>query len=175
MGMAECDAERIGRIRLQFSGQAEEHLHHVLNLLLAGAPDTDQRLLDQPGRIFTHRQIRRDPGTNGGAARLAKLECRHGIARDEDFLDAHLGRPVLKDYGSDFTLDHAQALGQRTAAGGDRTVRNVVAAAAIAVDYAPAGRDRAGIDPDDANGCGHARFAVQPVAATDSSANEAFV
>src|SRR5680860_1553733 len=82
---------------------------------------------------------------------MTELERGRHIARDEDFLNRHLDRTVRLDQGAEFAIDHIQTRCQTAAAGHHTTARYMPAVAAIAVDYAVAGDERARIDADNAD------------------------
>ena len=73
--VANRDGERIRRIvRRRWPCQAEQQLHHLLHLLLFGAPVPDDGALDFRWGVLDHRTSRLDGGKNSDATRMSELE-----------------------------------------------------------------------------------------------------
>jgi len=86
--MADRDGERIGGMsRGRLDLEPEDHLHHLLHLLLLGAPVAADHLLDAGGRIFSAFDSRASGRDHDGPACLPDGECGAGVGADERLLD----------------------------------------------------------------------------------------
>ena len=84
------------------------------------------------------------------AARLAQLERAVGVLGEEHALYGNFLRTVLGDEFGDARMDEPQAVGQRSARGGDAPLRDDGQALAVAIDDAVTGTQRARVEAEDA-------------------------
>lgn len=75
MGVRQRHGQGVGGISLQFSGNSEQHTHHVLDLALVRRTTTDDRLLDFPCGVLGKAESAMDHGTDCRAARLSEFQC----------------------------------------------------------------------------------------------------
>src|SRR6185503_7438879 len=101
---------------------------------------------DGTRRVFVHTQRLRY-GRERRAARLAELERAVDILREENAFDGDLLRRMQRDQLRDPRVNDAQPVGQRAAGGGDAALRHDPQLAAIAIDDAETGAQRAGVQP----------------------------
>src|SRR5262245_22988190 len=109
VSVADRARERVGRIRGGSAREAEEPLHHVLNLILARVPVADHSLLYLERRVLRDRQPRVDRGADRRAARLAERQSRCGIDAEENLLEGDLLGPVLLDHFTQVLENRFQA------------------------------------------------------------------
>lgn len=62
--MAERNGKCIRRIFLRLTRQIQNHLHHVLNLLLAGTPGADHGKFDLTSGILRNAEVMLDAGSD---------------------------------------------------------------------------------------------------------------
>ncbi len=148
--MTDRNRQRIGGVGVQASVQAEERLHHVLDLHLVGAARTDDRQLDLARRIFEDLHGRGKGAAQRRAARLAELERAVGVAMHEHALDGDLGGRVARDQLANLGVDLLQAPRELHCAGVDGAARDVRGGRPDEVDDAVPGMTRTGIEPQDA-------------------------
>ena len=80
--MADRDRERIGGVgRGGLDLEPEDHLHHLLYLLLLGSPVAADHLLDAGRRIFSALDSRVSGRDHDGPACLPDGECGAGVGR----------------------------------------------------------------------------------------------
>jgi hypothetical protein len=86
--MTDRHGEGIGRImRRGGTGQAKQQPHHLLNLLLFGAPISDDGALDFRGRVFNDRTTGLHSSEDGNAARMSELERAAHVRCVKQLLD----------------------------------------------------------------------------------------
>jgi hypothetical protein len=123
---------------------------HRMDLRLFRAARTDNRLLDQRGRIFANL----DPCPGGAhqyhPARLPELQCRLRVLVDEHFLDGGGSRRVARDQCLELIGECGKpARKRRGGVGLDLPVADMRQPVAFSLDEPPAGRAKAGIEPED--------------------------
>jgi hypothetical protein len=92
-------------------GDAEQCLHHALDLVLVGGARPGDRLLDLVGRVLDHLAAGADGLDHGHACRLGHRDGRAGVDLEQDPLDRHHRRPVLGQQGPHVGLQARQPLG----------------------------------------------------------------
>ena len=104
-----------------------------------GTAAADQALLDRGWCVLVNGQATDDDGADGGASRLAELQCRSGVARNEDLLDGNLvWLPLQQDFA--YAFEDLAETGRECAAGStDAAGIQVPAAYTIGLDDAVAG------------------------------------
>ena len=118
MKMTYRNGERVGSIHgFGRSGKFEQTDHHVLNLLLFGAPVSDDRGLDGQRRIFSDFESGGSSGQHRYAAHLPELERRLHVEGVEDVFDRDFIRLVFGDDRSQMSVNARQATGQEVLAG----------------------------------------------------------
>ena len=147
--MAECNADRIGRIRSELPLEPEQRPHHQLHLFLLGPALPDDCELHLARRVFEYRRIRGEGRAQRRAAGLAELEGAVGITVHEYPLDGHLGGSVLP-HQHEHAFENLPEARRKVAAGrADGAARHVTGIAVDPVDHAKAGGLRSRIEAQD--------------------------
>ena len=130
----------------------EQQLHHLLHLRLLGASIADDGALDLCRRVFGHRQPGLGGGEQGHATRVPELQGAAGVDGVEDGFDRHAVRMAVLEVAAQLRVDDEEAIGKGQAGGGGNgTARDEMMTAAVALDTAPPGADRTGIDPENSH------------------------
>ena len=150
MRVANGDGEGVCRVGASDHSAGEEDFEHCLNLRLFRAACANDRLLDQPRRIFRDRQTRPRGGEQADAARLPKLERRLRVGVDEHLFDRRRIGPVFEEDIGERAIQRHQPFGKRSLrVGCDLAIGDMAQPVALGPDDAPAGRAKAGIEAED--------------------------
>ena len=120
-----------------------------MDLRLFRTAGADDRLLDQPRRIFADGNAGGGGNQQRDAAGLTELQCRLGIFVDEDLLDRGGFGAMLVKHRSQCLVERDQPVGQRLAGiGTNMAVGDMPEAIAVSPDDPPAGAAKPGIEAD---------------------------
>jgi diguanylate cyclase (GGDEF)-like protein len=161
--VADRDGERVGRVvGARRLGQAQQRLHHPLDLVLAGAAAAADGALDLLGRVVRARHAALAGGHEDRPARLADGEsCANVLTEIQSFegdriglvLDEQVRHPLVQDGQAPLgrharaRLDHAAVeRGEPPGPAHDDAVTGVRQAGIDAEDHHPAGILRVGSD-----------------------------
>jgi len=107
--MADRNRECVRRMRRRrLLLQAEDRLHHSLDLLLVGTAVAADHLLDSRGRVLSAGDACVRGCHQNGAARLPDRECGTGVGADERFLERDGIRRVPRDEVGHRVVDRLQ-------------------------------------------------------------------
>ena len=130
-------------------GKRKKHPHHFLDLMFFGVAVADDRLFDQPRRIFTNFERRSFRGQQGNPAYLSEFQRDFWIVGVEGFFN---GAGIRFQSGNHFIqcpTDFQEARG-KTRRGRELHYPEfdqvIATSITIAFNYAPASRFTAGID-----------------------------
>jgi hypothetical protein len=148
MGMSDGDRQCVRSVRPGNHRAGQQPRYHRMHLILAGIADADDRLLDQPRRIFANLYSRSCRVQKADAARLSQLQCRLWIGVDEDFLDRCRTWPMLEDEVRQGGVQRQQPRRQRSLTVRlDLPIADVAQPVAVDGDQTPACRPKAGVKP----------------------------
>ena len=149
--MTDRHRQRIGDVvRRRGVVEAEQQLHHLLDLRLLGAAVADHRALDFGRRVLDDRQARLRRRQQRDAARVPQLERAADVARVEDDLDRDAVRLALGEQRDQAGVNVLQSFGKSSGGGrGERAAEDKVVAAAGSLHAAVTRTFGAGIDPED--------------------------
>lgn len=139
MRVTQCHRQRIGGIFLWTTREIEQHADHVLHLFLGGIALAYHGLFDLARGIFRHGHVERDPGANCRTTRLPQLQCRVGIAMQENALNReHIGG-VLRNDITKLAENCAQALPPVITGDTNTATSDIATTRGIMIDDAEAG------------------------------------
>ena len=97
MCMRDRYGERVGSVRASDLHSGQQARNHRMDLRLVGSAGSDDRFLDQCGRIFTDVDARPRRAHEDNPARLAKFEGGLRILVDEHLFD---GRGIRRAFAN---------------------------------------------------------------------------
>jgi len=96
--VADRHGERVGDImRRRDSLEAEQQLHHLLDLRFLRSTVPDHGALDLCGRVLVDAQSCFGGGEQRHAARMSELQRAANVSRVKDVLDRHAVRPAFRE------------------------------------------------------------------------------
>jgi hypothetical protein len=151
--VADGDRQRVGGIvRRGQRLEAEQELHHLLDLMLLRPAEPHDRALHLGWRVLENRESGFRRRQQRHAARVAEFQRASHVAGMEDVLDGHTIGPVRSHQAHETRVNQLQLVGERGAGGrGEMAAGNEVMAAGGQLDAAVAGALGAGIDPEDSH------------------------
>ena len=111
--MTDRDRERIGGIGARDLCAGKQHAQHRLHLFLRRAAGADDRLLDQPRRIFGDHQPAARAAEQHDPARVRELQRRLRIVVDEHFFDRRACRRMIGDHRGERGIEMREPVRQR--------------------------------------------------------------
>ena len=123
--------------------------HHLSDLLFVRPTISGDRSLDASRCVLEHRELGATTHHQRHTARVSELRRCLRVLREEQTLDARVGRRELVDHGLELNLECRQSQMQRTVPEDDHSVRDVREPGAALVHDAPTEAPRPGIDPED--------------------------
>ena len=148
--------ERVGSIG-QVTAAIELKLigEHGRDLLLTGATVAGDALLDLAGGVLGDLEPLTDGGGHADALGAAEFKHRLGVLAEKRRFDGHDGGRMLYDHLGEAAVDELQPLGVVFELGElEHAELDNAAATGVYLDYGKPEHDGAGVDADDAVGCG---------------------
>ena len=146
--MAQCNGDGVGCIiGFGHSGQVEQPLGHVLNLVLGGVSVAHHGLLDLHGLILEYLHTGLPDGKQYHATALGHADAGGDILTEEQFFDGHhIGLSHLKQLGH-VVINHFQPPGKFRVGGcGDGTAVQKAVIAPLGINETEAHDTVAGVD-----------------------------
>jgi hypothetical protein len=139
--MADGDGQRVcGIVRRRHDGEPQNQLHHLLHLVLLGAPVADDCAFDFGGRVFDNRQASLDGREHCDAARMTQLERAPDIVRVEQIFDGDAVGAALREKRREPGMNDQQLRGELGGGGrGNRSADHDPMARPVGLDAAVAG------------------------------------
>src|SRR5574340_407637 len=155
VGVTDGDRKCIGAVGLHAALQPEQDLHHVLHLQLVGAALAGEREFHFAGRVFVKRQVRRQRGADGSRARLTQFQRAVGILVHKGLFHRQFPGCELRQHRT-YPLENPAQTGAKIAAGdADAAAGHVPEPLTVVIHHAITGKQRAGIDAEDAHSLAH--------------------
>jgi hypothetical protein len=154
--VAQGQGDGVGGVdRPERSGDAEQRLHHALHLLLVGAAEAGDGLLDLVGRVLDDLGARRHALDHRETGGLGDRDRGAGVDLEQHPFDGHDLRTMLGDEPVQVVAQQRQAVGNaESGIGAQHTGRHRPGAATGALDHAVAAARQAGIDAEHEHGFG---------------------
>lgn len=164
--VANGDSERIGGVGRIGRGARQQQAHHRADLVLLRVPDAGDGFLDGVRRVFGDRKAGPGRRQHADAPRLAELQRRRAVMRNEGLLDRRLVGAMRGDRRLQSVVDSDKPAGKvERVAGADGAGGDEGQLRAIDRNHAPAGALEAGVDAENANRAAcHGKSVAPPTA-----------